>query len=400
MWVGAAITLVLLSFIAAQIKPAVPSVDGSTVWIDSVKTGPMFVQARGRGMLVPHEVLVIAAPADSRVDAIRVSAGTLVQPDSVIAVLSNVELEQAAQDADAQLRIAAAELAGVQARYEIDMAEQKAVAATVESEYQQAQLRVRAEEQLAKEGLSSQLTLAMARSRFEEWESRRATTRQRLALSARSLDAQLAAQRARVDQARTFAALKRQQLQALSVTARIPGVVERVMVEAGQRVAAGVPIAKIADQQRLKAVLRIPEVQARDVKVGQRVELTISSAAVRGQVARIDPTVEGGAVSVDVAIEGELPRGARAQQSVVGAVEIAHLPSATYVARPTGVQERSTAGVFKVLPGRTEAERVQVEFGLGSADTIQIVSGLRAGDRVIVSDASQWAAHDRIALND
>jgi HlyD family secretion protein len=374
-------------------------VEKATVWPDTVKRGPMLIQVRGLGTLVPEEILWIPATTDGRVVRRFVLPGSPVTADTVVLELTNPELEQLALDAEWQLRAAQAQLNSLKAQLESQLLDQKAAAATVQSEYQQAKLNAEKDEELAKLGLGASLNVKLSKAKAEALTTRNSIEQQRLQVSSDSVKAQLDAQKARVEQLRALYELKRTQLDSLRVRAGAEGVLQELPVEVGQRVAAGTILAKVVQPTRLKAQLKIPETQAKDVQIGQVASIDTRNGIIPGSVMRVDPAVQNGTVTVDVKLEGALPKGARPDLSVDGTIEIERLRDVLYVGRPAFGQPNSTVGIFKLEAGGKEATRVQVKLGRSSVNTIEILSGLQVGDQVILSDMSAWDAFNRIRLN-
>jgi HlyD family secretion protein len=397
--VAGIILVPLITWGLSTLKPAAPTVEKATVWPDTVKRGPMLIQVRGLGTLVPEEILWIPATTDGRVVRRFVLPGSPVTADTVVLELTNPELEQLALDAEWQLRAAQAQLNSLKAQLESQLLDQKAAAATVQSEYQQAKLNAEKDEELAKLGLGASLNVKLSKAKAEALTTRNSIEQQRLQVSSDSVKAQLDAQKARVEQLRALYELKRTQLDSLRVRAGAEGVLQELPVEVGQRVAAGTILAKVVQPTRLKAQLKIPETQAKDVQIGQVASIDTRNGIIPGSVMRVDPAVQNGTVTVDVKLEGALPKGARPDLSVDGTIEIERLRDVLYVGRPAFGQPNSTVGIFKLEAGGKEATRVQVKLGRSSVNTIEILSGLQVGDQVILSDMSAWDAFNRIRLN-
>lgn len=382
----------------SRLEPAAPTVERATVWIDTVKRGEMLRQVRGNGTLVPEEIRWIPAETEGRVERIFLQPGAVVKPDTVLVELSNPEVEQAAFDAQWQLKAAEAEYRNLRVQLESQVLNQRAVAASVEADFQTAKLQAERNEKLAREGLVSELDLRLSQVRAETLATRHKIEQQRLQKMAESAEAQLAVRRARLEQLRALFALRRRQLHSLRVRPGIAGVLQQVSVEVGQRVTPGTTLAIVARPEPLKAELRIPETQAKDVQIGQSVTVDTRNGIVPGRVVRIDPAVKEGVVTVDVALIGPLPKGARPDLSVDGTILIERLEDVLYVGRPAYGQANSTIGLFRLDPDTDCAVRVPVTLGRSSVNTIEILEGLREGDRVILSDMSQWDGYDRICL--
>jgi HlyD family secretion protein len=392
-----ALAVLALTLGISRLRPAPPTID-STVWIDEVKRGPMVRQVRGLGTLVPEEIRWVAASTDGRVERQLVLPGTPVKADTVLLELSNPEVELAALDAVSQLRGAEASLAELKVRLESQRLNQEADLARIESESHQARLKADTDDALAKQGLVADLNRQLSAVAAEEMKKREAAERRRLSIADEAIHAQLAVQEAQVEQRRALAALRRSQLAALKVRAGLDGMLQLVPVEVGQRVTPGTNLARISQPERLKAVVRIAETQARDVQIGQPATIDTRNGVVAGRVSRVDPAVQNGTVTVDVALQGPLPRGARPDLTVDGTIELEHLANVLYVGRPAQGQPESSIGLFRLVPGTNEAQRVKVELGRASVSTIEVRSGLAEGDKVILSDTSAWDAHDRVRV--
>jgi HlyD family secretion protein len=396
--VSAVTVIILITIGVSRLKPAAPTVDRATVWVDAVKRGPMVRQVRGSGTLVPEDIRWIPATTQGRVERMVIRPGAPVQPDTVILELSNPELEQQVIGDQANLRAAQANLESRRADLQSALLNQSAAVAGVESEYRQAALQLEANEQLYKDSLLSELQLKQSRSQAQELKNRWDIERKRLEIAEQNIEAQVAPQVAEVERLRTLYELRRRQLDQLKVRAGMDGVLQVVPVEVGQQVAQGTNVARVANPKVLKAELRIPETQTRDLAIGQKASIDTRNGLVEGRVARIDPAAQNGTVGVDVTLLGDLPPGARPDLSVDGTVELERLDNVVYVGRPAFGQENSSVGLFRLTEGG-EAVRVTVQLGRSSVNTIEIVNGLQPGDQVILSDMSTWDSYERIRLN-
>jgi HlyD family secretion protein len=390
----------LITLGISRLKPAAPSVDRSTVWIDTVRKGPLVRQVRGPGSLVPEAegIRQISAATDGRVERLLVQAGSPVEPETALLEMSNPELARDSLDADWQLKAAQAELTNTRVRLQRELLDQKAAAATVESDYHQALLQEETNEGLYKEGLVAAITLKLSKVRAEELATRNEIETKRLSVYSDSAQAQIAAQEARVEQLRALAELKRSQMEALHVRAGIRGVLQELPLQPGQRVTAGTALAKVVQPEKLKAQLKIAETRARDIQIGESAAIDTHNGVVEGRVSRIDPAAQNGTVMVDVALEGSLPRGARPDLSVDGTIELEHLADVVLVGRPAFGQEEGQITLFRLDAAGSEANRVKVRLGKSSVNTVQILGGVQPGDRVILSDMSAWDAFDRVRL--
>ncbi len=395
----AGLALIGITILLARLKPAAPNVDRNVVLIDTVKRGEMRREVRGLGTLVPEEIRWIAARTEGRVDRIILRPGAVVSSDSVIIQLINPDVNQAAANADSQLKAAEAELLNLGVTVQSGVLAAESVAAVAKAEYEQAKLKAAVNEELFKEGLVSALDLKLSQVTAEQAATRNAIEQKRFAFAKDSVAPQLAVKQAEVDRLRDQAKLKHDELDALAVRAGMNGVLQVLPVEVGAQVQPGTNLARVADPTKLKAEIRIAETQARDIQIGQHATIDTRNGIAEGAVSRIDPAVQNGTVTVDVSLPGELPRGARPDLSVDGTIELERLDNVVYVGRPAFGQERSNVGMFKLDPSGEYATRTPVRLGRSSVNTIEIVSGLEPGDRVIVSDMSQWDASDRIRLN-
>ncbi len=396
---GAAVLLVLLTVGLARLKPAAPSVDRSTVWIGRVERGEMLRQVRGSGTLVPEEIRWIPAATSGRVERRLLEPGAVVDADSVILTLSNPQVEQETVDAESQLHIAEAGLANLRAQLENQLISFKVEVARIESEAEQAELQAEANEELSKKGLISSVELKLTRARASSLATRAELERQRVEVFARSITAQGAAQQAEVEQRRAMHGLRRRMLDSLTVRAGSAGVLQDVTVEVGQQVTPGMNLARVAEPSHLMARVRVPATQARDVTIGLDATVDVRSGVIPARVARIDPAVREGTVTVDLSLAGELPRGARPDLNVDGTIELERLEDVVFVGRPAFGQEGATVGLFRIEPDGSHASRVQVMLGRTSVNTIEVVKGLEPGDDVILSDTSRFDDYDRIRLN-
>ena len=390
--------LLVIGIAISRLKPAAMSVDRAAVWVDTVKRGPMLRQVRGLGTLTPEDIRWIAASKEGRVEKIIVRPGAKVEPDTIILELSSPDLEQAALDAESQAKAAEAELTTLRATLQRELLNQESNTASVHSDYQQAKMEAETNDNLRKNGLIAELEYKTSIIKRDELENRDKIEQKRLEFARDSIEPQLAAKQATVNQLEASAKLKAQDVEALHVKAGMKGVLQQLPVEVGQRVIAGTNLARVADPTKLKAQIKIAETQAKDIQINQPASIDTRNGLVSGHVTRVDPAVEQGTVTVDVALDEALPKGARPDLSVDGTIELERLDNVLYVGRPAFAQDGATVGVFKLSAGG-EAIRTPVHFGRSSVNTIEILSGLGEGDQVILSDTSAYDAHDRIQLN-
>ncbi|HUC74982.1 MAG TPA: HlyD family efflux transporter periplasmic adaptor subunit [Vicinamibacterales bacterium] len=392
------LAVVLVSVGLSRLKPAAPTVERAVVWPDTVKRGPMVRQVRGLGILTPEDIRWIPATTQGRVENIILRPGTPVKANSIILELSNPTLEQQLQDAELKLAAAEAGLANLKVQLQNDLLQARATAANMDGDYKKAEMNAEMKEALAKDKLVSDLELRQAKVDAEQLGVRSRIAQEQLDSKADSMRAQLAVQQSLVDQARAVLVLTRQQRDELKVRAGLDGMLQLVPVEVGQQVAPGTNLARVANPSRLKAEIKIAETQAKDIQIGQKAEVDTRNGVVEGRVARIDPSVINGTRTVDVTMTGELPKGAVPDLSVDGTIELERLNDVLYTGRPAFGQDQSVVGLFKVAPDGVNAERVQVKLGKSSVNTIEILSGLKVGDQVILSDMSAYDAYDRIRL--
>ena len=388
-----------VSFGLTRLRPAAPAVDRATVWSDEVKRGPMLRDVRGLGTLVPEDIRWIPAQTDSRVDRWVLRPGATVKPGSVIMELSDPTLQREALDAEFQLKGAEADLANLKVQVDSDLMNQKAVEAGVRSDYEQAKIQHEVDAKLVAEGLAADVTERLSRVKEQQLAIRVQLEGERTKVAVDSAKARLAAQQAKIDEQNALFQLKKSQVDALHVRAGIDGVLQLVPVEVGQHVTPGTNLARVADPKKLKAEIKIAETQAKDVVIGQTATVDTRNGVVTGHVSRVDPSVQNGTVTVDVQFDGLLPDGARPDLSVDGTVELENLKNVLYVGRPVHGASQSTISLFKLTADGSEAVRTNVKLGRSSVNTVEILDGLQVGDRVILSDMSQWDNYDRIRLH-
>ena len=382
----------------SRLKPAAPSVERATLWPDKVKRGEMLRDVHGTGTLVPEDFRWIPAGRDGIVERINVRIGDKIEPNTVLAELANPDLLQSLEDTHLQIRAAEADLANIRAAQENSAINQQILIANLEAAAKRARLQADTEDELAKRGLTGQLTVRLSNLEADNAASQVEREKSRVSVNATAAAAQLAAQEARLDQLRANLEMKKRQVKELKIRSGVTGVLQQVSIEVGQRVAAGATIAKLAEPGRLKAQIRIPETQIKDVLTGQVASIDTRVGIVPGKVVHIDPAAIQGTVTVDVQLHGELPRGARPDLSVDGTIEIERLSNVLYVGRPANGRADTTLSLFKVEPN-AEAVRTRVRIGRVSVNLIEVLEGLQEGDEVILSDMSMWDAYERLRLN-
>jgi HlyD family secretion protein len=388
----------LVSYGLSRLKPAAPTVERAVIWPDTVKRGPMTRQVRGLGTLTPEDIRWIPATTQGRVEKIILRPGTPVTKDSVILELTNPQLEQQLLDAELKLAAAQAGLENLKVQLNNDLLATRATAASVAADFNKATMQAQMNEALYKDQLVSQLVLKQSQVDADQLKVRNQIAQDQLASKTESMRAQFAVQQSAVDQARAVLQLVRQQRDDLKVRAGLDGMLQLVPVEVGAQVAPGTNLARVANPSRLKAEIKIAETQTKDIQIGQKAEVDTRIGVVQGRVARIDPSVINGTRTVDVTLLGDLPRGAVPDLSVDGTIELERLDDILFTGRPAFGQDQSVVGLFKLSPDGGTAERVQVKLGRSSVNTIEILSGLKVGDQVILSDMSAYDSYDRIRL--
>lgn len=390
--------LVLLLLFALRLRPAAPVVDRETVFLDTVRRGEMLLSVRGPGTLVPVEVRRIAAGSSGRVAAVHSLPGARVESETVIVTLENPSLSQELTAAELELAAAEANLDDRRVQLRRQVLNQRSLLASVRAEARQAVLSAEADAEIHAEGIIGRIELEDSLGAAEELQVRARHEEERLQLAERVAAAELAAEEARVAELRAARDLKRELVSRLEVRAGIAGVLQEVSAEAGQQVMAGDNLARVAEPNRLKAELRVAEVQASDIEVGQTARVDTRNGIVSGRVSRVEPAVRDGAVTVDVALGEDLPRGARSDLSVDGLIEIELLPDVLYTGRPAFGQDGQEVELFRLAEDGEHALRARVRLGRTSVNTVEIREGLAEGDTVILSDTSAWEGHDRIRV--
>jgi HlyD family secretion protein len=398
----AVIVLAGVAFAVSRLKPAAPAVERGTVWTDTVKRGPLLVQVRGLGTLVPREdsIQLIPAQTDATVVRIRVLPGTKVTPDTILMDLADPELQQKLLDAQLQLKAAQSDFKSLQATLQSTLMDKKAAAAAVNSAYTQDQLQAKTDKQLYDLGVISGLTYNASKNTADQLTTQQKISVEQIEVNSSAIEVQLASQRTKIDQAKALLDLYEKQEAALQVRAGIAGVMATLAtpIAVGQHVAVGTSVAEVVQLDKLKATLNIAETQAHDILLDQPAEVDTHNGIVPGHVSRIDPTVLNGTRAVDVTLDGPLPPGAVPQLSVDGTIDLQRMKDVLFVGRPAFGNANSTISLFKVDADGKGAVRVPVKVGQASVNEIQILDGLHEGDTVILSDMSRWDNFNRIRL--
>jgi HlyD family secretion protein len=407
--IGAATGITLA---VSRLQPALPTVEASTVWPDTVKRGPMLRQVHGLGSLVPEDVVWISSVTDGRIEKIYIQPGTMVKPDTIIMELSNPTLSEAMVAAEFDLKQAQANLQDLKVTLQSATFDKQANAAQVTADFQQARIDAERDKQLADLGLLAKLDVQRSENKAQTLEFRNQIEEKRLKIIQDQVDAQTAAQMVKIEQLKALYELKKLQVEQLRVRAGVDGMLQQLgnataasasgataPLEVGQNVVAGAILAKLAQQDKLKAQVKITETEAKDVALGQPASIDTRNGIIPGKVMRIDPAAVNGTVLVDVLLTGPLPQGARPDLSVDGTIDIERLNDVMFVGRPTVGQPNSTVTLFKFDPDGKNASRVTVKLGRASVNTIEVLDGLKVGDKVILSDMSAQDTHDHIRLN-
>jgi len=394
----------LITWGLSRLKPAAPSVDRATVWIDSVKRGPMVRDVRGLGTLVVEQYMWIPADFDSRVEKINFLPGAALHKNDTLMVLSNPDMQLAAADLEWQVKAAQANLENLRVTLETQQLAQKATTEQVKSDMEQAKLQSDRDSELTKLGLKSDLDTRLSVAKYQELKGRYALSKEQLDISDKSIQAQIEAQKVQIEKLEAAYQLKKQQVDQLTIRAPADGTLTQLgatstPLETGMRVAPGTILAKMAQPNKLKATLKISETQVKDVAIGQTASIDTRNGIIPGHVSRIDPAAVNGTVDVDVTLDGPLPPGARPDLSVDGTITLEKLSDVVYVGRPVIGQPGAKISLFKLDPDGKEAQRVNVTLGRYSVNNIEVVDGLKVGDQVILSDMSSQDAYNRIRLN-
>ena len=381
-----------------QLRAAAPTVPRDGVWVDAVKRGPMVRQVKGPGTLVPEYVRWLTADTAGRVEKIILRPGAQVKPDTVILELSNPDVQLQALEAERELAEAQAQLVALKTELTNAGYDAEAAMATLEAETNDAQRRASYNANLLKKEYIAEVEAQQANERAEEMTKRLGLEKQRVEVIRDSQRQRVSAQLGNIERLRAVAQFRRNQVERLTVRAGETGILQELPLQLGQWVTPGTLLARVVKPERLKAELRIAETQARDVTVGQKVAVDTRNGIAEGTVARVAPGASQGTVLVEVSLPGELPRGARPDLTVEGTIELERLDDVLFVGRPAGAQSGATVSLFRMQNGSDEAERVQVQLGRSSVNTIEVLQGLNEGDQVVLSDMTQWDEAERVKL--
>jgi len=382
-----------------QLKPAAPTVELGTLWPDTVKRGAMVRDVRGLGTLVPEDILWIQAAFDSQVTRILAQSGDDVKPDTVLIVLSNPQMEADAVDYEWQTKQAEANLVDLKVRLKSQTFDQQEIVAAAQGDLKQAALSKDKEDQLFKLKLEPELSMKLTEAKWEQAAGKYEMERQKMGIMKDSVEAQIESQKVQIEKLRATYLLKKKQVDELTIRADIQGRMQEMTLQVGQRVKSGDVLAKVAQPWKLMARLQIAETQAKDILIGQRAQIDTRNGIIPGHVTRIDASIVNGTRTVDCKLDGPLPPGAVPDLSVEGTIELERLANVLFVGRPVFAQPNSPATLFRIDADGRGAERVPVRFGRASVNAIEVVEGLKAGDRVILSDMSAQEQSSRVRLN-
>ena len=396
--IATAVVVVVTTLGLARLRPAAPTVERGTLWIDTVKRGEMLREVRGNGTLVPEDLRVVSALTAGRIDRVLVRPGARVDVGTVLLEMSNPDVQLQSLDAERQEKLAEADLASLRSSLEGQRLAAVSSVAAAHRAANEAERALKVAERLSNEGLTSSMDIDRARDALDEAKERQDSERERLALLTESLKAQLALRQSEVERLRAIARFQTERVSSMTVRAGQTGVLQSLSLQPGQWVNPGQELGRVAGQDRLKAVVHVPETQARDLALGLTAQIDTRNGLVKGHVSRVDPGAQNGTVSVDVAIDDSLPRGARPDLSVDATIEIERLPDVIYVGRPADGSSEATVGLFVLEADGRHARRVQVDLGRGSANAIEVRKGLKPGDQVILSEMARWDTVDRVKL--
>ena len=401
LWLGGSASVIVIAALAtglARLGPALPTAQRANLWIGTVQRGELTIHVRADGVLVPKLSRWIAAASGAEVDQILVRPGATVTPDTVLMRLSNPEVQDRLSSAQAGVAEAMADLAAKRTALQSQLLDERAALAAARADYASARIKVDADATVAARGIIPMVQYKQSVIALKQLGYREQIEQQRVAVFGGNIRAQLAAAQAALQQQRSNLALRKRQVAALTVRAGLAGVVQEIPVQEGQQVAPGANLARVADTRSLMARLQVPEVQAKDVALAMPVSVDTHDGLIQGTVTRIDPAVHEGSVRIEVDLQGAMPPGARPDLSVEGRIRVMRLRNVLWVGRPALGQSDATISLFRLDPGSATATRVPVRLGAASIDRVQILKGLAAGDKVILSDTSIWDKYNRIRI--
>jgi multidrug efflux pump subunit AcrA (membrane-fusion protein) len=395
---GSVLAVILVTAAISQMKPASPQVERATMLVGTVERGPLIRSVHGNGTLVPENQRFVSALTAGRVDRVLARPGTKVEANSVLVELSNPDVQLEALDAERQLKLAEAELAGVRANLETAKLAQDAALAGARTALREAGRGVEAAERLAKEGLNSQWDVERARDQLAEAKERWDSENRRTDVAGEAWAAQVELRKADVERLRAIARFQRERVASMQVRAGAAGVVQELALEPGMWVQSGTRLARVASPDKLKAVLEVAETQARDLSIGLPATVDTRNGVVKAHVARIDPGARNGTVSVDLVFDEPLPRGARPDAGVDGTIEIERLADVVFIGRPASGASETETRIFRLERDGRSAVRVPVRLGRASFNAVEVLGGLTPGEEVILSDMSRFVRVDRVRI--
>ncbi len=395
---GAVLGVALVTLALTRLGPAVPTVESAAVLVDTVKQGDVVREVRGPGTLVPEHIRWITAQASARVERVNTQSGSAVGAGELLLELSNPDLQIQTMQAEQQVQQAQIDLINLRTNLRSAILTQEGTLATTRTQYVSSMQEARAADSLVRMGLVPAFEATNRKASADEFTTRVRVEQERLTLMKQAIDSQIAVQASRVVQLRAIADNQQARLRSLQVRAPDAGVLQELTLQLGQWVPEGTTLAKVVQPGQLKAVLRIPESQAKDVQLGQRATVDTRNGIVSGKVMRKDPSAQSGSVTIDVALEGELPAGAVPDLSVDGTIVIDRMANVLYSGRPASSAGSGTTSVFRLEDDGSTAVRVPVTLGRSSVNTIEILRGLNVGDRIILSDMSSYANADRVRI--
>ena len=395
---GATVVVALLALGLTRVKPAAPAVEKSGVWIDTVRRGSMLRAVKGPGTLVPEHIRWITADTAGRVERIHLRPGAPVKADTLLVELSNPDVMLQSLEAERQVSSAEADLLALKSNLATDRLKQESTVAQLETDAADARRRAEADRKLHARAMLSDIDTGLSSDRANDLAERLRLGKDQVTVLQRSLADRTRAVSEQLEKLRAVARFRKQLVDSMQVHAGDDGILQDLPLELGQWVVPGTLLAKVVQPGELKAELRIPETQAKDVALGQHVEIDTRNGIVPGHVRRVNPAASQGTVLVEVELEGALPKGARPDLTVEGTIEIEKLPDVLFVGRPAGAQPESTVELYRLAPGSDSAQRTRVALGRSSVNTIEVKGGLSEGDRVVLSDMSAWDASETVRL--
>jgi HlyD family secretion protein len=399
---GGVVAVLLAATLAlSQLKAAVTTMDRAVLTFDTVAVGDMVRDVRAPGTLVPEHIRIIVATTGGRIESLPVRPGALVVAGTTIVQLSNTDVELAALQVQQQITQAHAALAQLRSFQQQERMTQQGTVAQLRTQHLDAERTARVLDTLDKGRLTTRNEVAAAHERAQEIAMRYELEQRRTEQLKSSAAEQLTLAQQQIDGLQRIQQAQQNRVASMRVTAGETGQLQSLgspQLELGQWVNSGIELARVARSDRLKAVLHVPETQAKDVAVGQRATVDTRDGIVPGRVSSIDPASRGGTVTVEIALDGPLPKGARADLTVDGAIEIERLPNVMHLGRPAYGAAESVIRLFKVTPNAGEAIRLNVKVGKASVNSIVVVQGLAKGDSVIISDMSQMLTDARVRL--